>query len=349
MDTLTTRRETLALGMRAALAVGSPFAAWGFQKRDRSKSMAGTTPAEGLSPDLIPFISKPDVIMAVVSVAGVRWARQTDQDLEVDTGPVTFRIVRVLHGTLRDGQSIEVLARRVVDFSARVRHNFDAWNTLSLTPGEHLILAVHPGGSSTAWVGDAAKDVPSVDAPDVQAVRRAYAIEDAAGDVAAKAGMLNAALRSGEHLLVFYAIDYLRRHAHEREESARVLASVAVSPLSSELRLEIGRALAGAEFFQRPGKDDSVNGLVVASLATALVQETDGARRASWAQLLMSCVLMDFVGDETENRKIRLALSHAPGAPNAARVIAAISSSEPFAAPDMRPKLQELAKVWQTT
>ena len=107
--------------------------------------MAQTAQDEGLSPDLIPFISEPNVSMAVVAVTGARWARQMSGDLEVDSGPVTFQVISAIHGTLRDGQSIEVPARRVVDRSARVRHNFDAWNTLSLSSGDYLILAVRPG------------------------------------------------------------------------------------------------------------------------------------------------------------------------------------------------------------
>ncbi len=116
--------------------------------------MTDTAREQGLSPDLIPFISQPNVSMAVVTVVGVRWTRKMDADLQVDSGPVTFRVVSTIHGALRDGQSIDVPAQRVVDPSARARHNFDAWNTLSLTPGNSSFSprspARHPssGGGS---------------------------------------------------------------------------------------------------------------------------------------------------------------------------------------------------------
>lgn len=310
--------------------------------------MADTPRDQGLSPDLIPFISQPEVSMAVVAVAGARWTRRIERDLEVDSGPVTFRVLRALHGSLRDGQSIEVPAKRVVDPSARAHHNFDAWNTLSLTPGERLILGAQPSASPMAWAGVAAKRVSGPDTPDVEAVRQAYLIEEARGDVAAKARMLDGALRGGQELLLFYAIDYLRRHASERAAAVRILAAAVVSLPPSEEKLDMGRALVGDEFFRRPGGADSVNGMVVASLANALVQENDGDRRASWAQLVVSCVLMDFTGGQGENRKIRFDLIHAPGAPAANRVASAISSAESFATPDALPNLQELKRVWQT-
>jgi len=310
--------------------------------------MAQTAQDEGLSPDLIPFISEPNVSMAVVAVTGARWARQMSGDLEVDSGPVTFQVISAIHGTLRDGQSIEVPARRVVDRSARVRHNFDAWNTLLLSSGDYLILAVRPGASPRTWKGVAGRAVPGPDASDVQAVRRAYEIEEAGGDLAAKAGMLEGCLRSRQELLVFYALDYLRRHASDRSAAARILAGAVVSLPASEQKLEMGRALAGAEFFQRPAKADPVNRMVVASLASALVQEIDGSRRASWSQLVVSCVLMDFTGDEAENEKIRVALIYAPGSPAPDRVVSAISSAQHFATSDAQPYLLRLKRVWQS-
>jgi hypothetical protein len=309
--------------------------------------MTDTAREQGLSPDLIPFISQPNVSMAVVTVVGVRWTRKMDADLQVDSGPVTFRVVSTIHGALRDGQSIDVPAQRVVDPSARARHNFDAWNTLSLAAGEQLILAAQPGATPLFWRGLAAKRVSGPDAPDVRSVRRAYIIEEARGDVTAKAVMLDDALRGGQELLLFYAIDYLRRHDSEREAATRVLAAAASSPPPSEQKLEMGRALVGSEFFQRPAQSDDVNNMVVASLANAMVQETDGPRRASWAHLLVNCVLMDFTGDQTENQRIRFGLTRASGAPTASRVVSAISSAEAFATPDVLPDLLELRRVWQ--
>lgn len=310
--------------------------------------MAGTAREEGLSPDLIPFISKPEVSMAVVQVRDARWSRQMDGDIQVDSGPVTLYVVSAIHGKLRDGQSIEVPAKRIVNPAVRVRHNFDAWNTFSLVPGELLLLAVVAGDTPQEWTGVAGKAVPATDAPDVQAVRRAYAIEQAKGDLTAKAGMLDGALRSGNNLLVFCAMDYLRRHAAERETAVRILAGVVASPQSSDEKLEVGRGIVGADFFVRTANADAANGAVVAALANALVQETDGPRRAAWAQLVVSTVLMDFTGDPAGNARIGSQLSHAPGGPMTDRVVSAIASAEYFATPDALPKLRELKRVFET-
>jgi hypothetical protein len=189
--------------------------------------------------------------------------------------------------------------------------------------------------------------VPAADAPDVRAVRQAYAIEEAKGDVAAKAGMLNAALRTGNNLLVFYAIDYLRRHKAEREQAVRVLAGTIASTPPSDQKLELGRALTNADFLERAAKADAVNGMISATILQALVQESDGRHRSDWAQLAASVILMDYTADEAENRKVRFALAHAPGAPMADRVIATLASAEQFATPDALPRLRELRAIFE--
>jgi hypothetical protein len=309
--------------------------------------MAGTVREAGLSPDLIPFISKPQVSMAVVQVRDMRWSRQMDGDIQVDIGPVTLYVVSSVFGALREGQLIEVPAKRIVNPAVRVRHNFDAWNTFSLVPRDLLLLAVRPGDTPTNWTGVAGQAVASTDAPDVQAVLRAYAIEEAKGNLAAKAEMLDGALRSGNNLLIFYAIDYLRRHASERETAVGILARAVSVPLSSNEKLEVGRGMVGAEFFVRSAKADAANIVVVTALSNALALEPDGARRVVWAQLLVSTVLMDFTGDAAENGRIRLALAHAPSGPVADRVASAITSAENFAAPDALPKLRELKSVFE--
>jgi hypothetical protein len=344
MESLTTRRETIVSGLAAAL-----IASGCMQDSNRSKSMTGTVRGEGLSPDLIPFISQPEVSMAVVAVMTTQWTRHKDQDLDVESGPVTFQVRRAIHGDLPEGRSIEVQATRVLEPTARVRHNFDAWNTLSLDPGELMIFAARPGGKAGTWIGVAARQVSTPDAAEVNAVRRAYAIEHADGDIAAKGGMLHEALRSEQEILLFYALDHLRRNAaQQREAGTQVLANAIASAPPSEQTLELGRALTAAEFFRRSAGADRVNTMVVVSLVKALVQENDSGRRASWALLVSSCVLMDFTGDQAENGKIRSALIQSAEMPEAGWVVSTIASAESSATPDAKPLLGRLRRAWQT-
>ena len=306
--------------------------------------MAVTARDEGLSPDLTAFISNRDVSMAVVTVIDTQWKRQMDQDLEVDLGAVSFRVVSALYGALQDGQTIEVSARRVVDPTARVRHNFDAWNTLSLTRGEHLILGVVPGTSPSKWKGVTAMAVKGPDAPEVQAVRRAFIIETAGSG---STELLRDSLLSSDDVLMFFAVNYLRRHVSDRPNATRLLADAVDAHPPSEAKLELGRALAGGDFFRHANKADAANTRVVIVIAGALVQETDGERRTDWAQLLLSCILADFTGDDAEDRKTRRALIEAPGMPAAERVVSALASAQASATPDAQPMLRELVLVWQ--
>jgi hypothetical protein len=306
--------------------------------------MAVTEREEGLSPDLTAFISTPDVSMAVVMVIGTQWKRQMDHDLEVDLGPVSFRVVSVLHGALQNGQTIELSARRVVDPTARVRHNFDAWNTLSLTQGEHLILGVARGRSPSEWKGVTAMAVEGPDAQEVQAVRRAYLIETSGSK---STELLRDSLRSGDELLIAFAVDYLRRHVSDRPSAARLLGDAVDAHPPSEAKLELGRALAGDVFFRQESKADAANARVVKAIADALVQETDSERRTDWADLLRSCILADFTGDDAENRKTRRALIETPGMPAADRVVSALTSAQATAEPDAQLMLRELIRVWQ--
>ena len=341
-----TRREMLARGI-FALAPAACIAC-GFQDRNRSTSMAGTARVEPLSPDLIPSISQPKVSMAVVVVKAVNLEPGTDRDLEVERGPVTFEVLRPIHGSLQQGQVIEVQARRVADLLLRGRYAFDAWNNLSLSAGENVLLAVSPTTTESIWIGVAAQSVSGPDAPQVRAVLRAYETEDADGGVHENAGRLESALRSDQDILLFYAFGYLRRHPAERDEATRVLAGTTASRPPSERRLELGRALAGEPFFDRSAGADTVNQEVVSAIANALVDEDNAERRTSWAQLAAGCVLMDFTGDEARNRKIRADLVRGPGLPSVGRVAGAIEAARKSATSDLVPYLEKLRRAWET-
>jgi hypothetical protein len=312
----------------------------------RSNAMTTAVADKGLQPNMIPAISQSEVSMVVATVGGVHWHREVEYGREMDAGPVRFEVVEGIHGALRAGEEIEVPAKRVVDPRARMRHNFDSWNLLSLTPGECVLLAVRRGAGKE-WIGVAGRGIASPAAPEVDAVRRAYAIEEAPGGVAEKARTLGDALREGPDLLMLYALDYLKRHGTEREASVRIMAPVVVLPGSSDREMEVGRTLSGGPFFVRTAGADRVNGMVVASLATALVRETDAERQASWAQLLASCALMGFTDNEAENYRIRAELTHAAGAPPRDRVLAVLSRLEQTVQPDARPQLAKLQETWK--
>ena len=331
-----------------AMAVMRPVAGWSDGNGDRSEVMTEAVQEEVLSPDLIPVISQEDVSMAVVVVREVAWTRGVEGELELDAGPVTFEVVSRLHGMLGEGERIQVRAKRIVELTARVRHNFDAWNTLSLKPGEFVLLAVRRGATGREWNGVAGRAISSPAAPEVEAVRRAYAIEGARGDLQAKAGMLGDALRNGTELLQFYALNYLRRSASDRGTAVRILSEAVRATPASDRELETGRVMSGGEFFVQRAKADAVNGMVVAALASALVGETDASRRESWAQLLASCVLGSFTGDEAENGRIRSALAHAEGVPKADRVLSALALAEESGQADERPRVERLKRVWET-
>ena len=309
--------------------------------------MTAAAPQEQpLSADLIPAIFQPDLSMAVMKVQAFHSVRQLDGDQQIEVGPLVLLVSNVIHGDLHTDQVVEVRANRVADPLVRPRQGFNAWNTFPLVPNGLLIMAIRP---ANPWNAIAAQMIASPNAPEISALRHAYAIQNLPGNVAANAAALTDALRSKQHILLFFALEYLRRHtSSEWPAATNVLAQAVTSAQPSDQTLEMGRFLAKDEFFRPSEKTNSVNGTVIASLCHALVQETDPTRRASWAQLVLSCLFNDFTNDQQQDHQIRSALAHSPGVPPAKNVIAAISAAEHSVEPDARPDLEQLKHLWQT-
>lgn len=313
--------------------------------------MVPTNPLQGLSADLVPFISQPDASMLVAQVYETQWTRRIEQDLEVEAGPVPFGVLEVLHGQApRTGEFIWVPARRIADPLIRVRNQSDRWNALPLRPGDILILAVRPTGDPRFWMGLAAKQVASAEAAEVAAVRRCYVMEEFQGSDQQRSQMLAEALRSGQDLLRFYALDYLRRHVQEARVTAVQLISNAIASagIAPDHRLQLGTALAGQTFFVRDRKADEANQTVVAALATGLVHESDPRKRTSWARILASCVLMEFSAEPGADQQVRSALIRSPRNPPAQQVIPALGEAFLNGAPDEKTILDRLLKAWQS-
>ena len=148
-----------------------------------------------LSPDVVAFIPQREVNMLVVRLEATRWNRAYEDDLELETGGVTFRVLETLNGAAPE--VITVRATRIADPLTRLRTPVDTWNRLPLKTGDFMILACVAGtGAAHLWNALAATQITSPAAEEVAAVRKAYAIEQFTGSAQQKSRMLAEALRS---------------------------------------------------------------------------------------------------------------------------------------------------------
>src|SRR5262249_34397614 len=155
-----------------------------------------TNQGEAVSGDLGPVIAQPDVSMVVGRIEKTHWTKMVEDDIEREIGPLEIRVLEVVHGsTPHENDLIEVPARRVADPLIRVKNRHDYWNALRLNPGDILLLAYRPA-QANQWKAIAVDQIESRTAPDVDAARRAYRIEEAPGDMRQKSQMLEAALTS---------------------------------------------------------------------------------------------------------------------------------------------------------
>ncbi len=312
--------------------------------------MAPGNQAETLSGDLAPFVSQPDISMIIAQVENTHWTRKTDQGLELEIGSVVFRVAEGLHGTKpRPGDVIEVPASRVASPTIRVRNRSNYWNAVRLGPHDKLILACRPTDDPRVWKAAAARQISSPAAGDVTAVRQAYEIEEFSGSAPQKLKMLAGALQSELDLLNRYALDYLGRHATPQRDSAvQLLHDAILSPKTpSDHKLNFALALTGQTFLVRERKADPANQMIVGTLATALVNEDDTARRATWARILASSVLMEFSPDPQEASQIRSSLTRSPQNPPAARVNSVLSDVIAQSTGDEKEMVTRLLKSWQ--
>ncbi len=313
-----------------------------------------TTPGVGndqmLSANLIPSISDPSSSLVVARITGLRLARQSGSDPEVETGRVSLNVVAVIRSfTLVPASSIEVPVRRMAEPPLRVRNRINNWNALPLKEGDFLLAAVKPAGSPGVWQAIAAIQIQSPADPLVGALRNCNAIETFDGPMPQKREMLAGALASGQDLEVFYALDALgRRAVLGRDAGAELIARAIVGGRVAQAeRLELGGCLAGLSFFRPDAKVDRTNQMVMVALAHGLVTATDPANRASWASELVSALGNEFSPHRDENDSLRLALIRSVTTPPAAQVIQALADAEQQVPREERPRIRELMHSWR--
>jgi hypothetical protein len=313
--------------------------------------MAAGTRSEPLSGDLTPLVAQPGVSMFVARLESVNWARKTEQGLDLEVGSAVLKVVEVLHGAKpQSGDMIEITATRLASPSARQRNRANYWNILKLNPNDILILACDPTDKPLIWNALAAQPIPSADAPDVGVVRQAYAIEALSGPLSEKLQMLQNALESDQALLNRYSLDYLQRHADsQRDSGVQLLHNAILSPkVPSSRKLDLAMILTGQPFLLRDRKADPANQIVVGTLATALVEETDPVNRSTWARLLSASVLGQFTSDPQEASRIRSTLMRSPQDPSPARVTAALSDLLAHSSGQEKEIVSRLLKAWQS-
>lgn len=312
------------------------------------------TPAQQgdiLSGNLGAFVSKPDVSMFVGRIEKTHWIQILDDSIERDIGPLEIRVLEVVHGeTPRKDETIEVPARRVKDPIIRVKNRYDYWNALPLEPGDILLMAGRFAEPPNRWKALAANQIESPTAPEVDAARRAYRIEEAPGDLREKSQMVEYALTSNQDLLQNYAVDYVTRHADsDRDTGVELLHKAIASPqTAADRKLDLGFALAGDPFLRRDKKADPANQTIVATLAAALIHERDPEDAATWSRMLGSAVLMDYSDDAKENHAVEMALVHSPRNPPAQNVTHALSGVASHGDPEDREIAMNLIKAWQS-
>ncbi len=304
-----------------------------------------------LSGDLVPAVSQPDVNMVIVRLENSRWARKTEQGLELEVGTVAFHTLEVLHGAkLHPGDAIDVPATRVASPTFRVRNRANYWNALRLNPSDILILACQPTSDPRVWNASAAKQIPSPDAPEVSAIRRGFEIEEFSGPAPQRLKMVAGALESDQDLLNRYALNYLERHADSQRDSAvELLRNAILLPKTSPgHRLNFALALSGQPYFLRDRKADPANQTIVGTLAAVFINEPNSSSRTTWARLLASCVLREFSTDAQEAATIRRSLVRSPQAPPAARVSSSLSELLTQSSGEDRDIVAKLLQAWQS-
>ena len=313
-----------------------------------------TTPGVGndqmLSANLIPSISDSSSSLVVVRITGLRLARQSGSDAEVETGRVSLNVVAVIRSfSLAVGGNLEVPVRRMAEPPLRVRNRINQWNALPLKEGDFLLAAVKPAGSPGVWQAVAARQIQSAADPLVGALRECNAIETFDGPASQKREMLSGALASGQDLKMFYALDALgRRSVLGRDAGAELIArAIVAARIAPAQKLELGGYLARLSFFRPDAKVDRTNQMVMVALAHGLVGETDPATRASWAGELVSVLGNEFSPRRDENTSVRMALIRSVSTPSAAQVIQALEAAEQQVPREERPRIRELMHSWR--
>src|SRR5579859_4671397 len=180
-----------------------------------------TIEAGQLSPNLVPAFSDSSASMVVAKVTALEPSHSNRHNVE--TGLLVLTVIQVIHSELlRQNDSFSTPFERISDPQIRLRNRFNAWNSLSLHPGDLLLLAVKTERPSKTYSSLAAAPLSSPNDPDVTAAVECYRMELALREKPpAIQQMLARALESGPDLARSFVLDLLtRRKAFSRESSA---------------------------------------------------------------------------------------------------------------------------------
>ena len=309
-----------------------------------------TMEAGQLSPNLVPTFSDSSASMVVAKVIALESSHSNRPDVE--TGLVALTVFQVIHSELlRPHESFSTPFERFSDPQVRLRNRFNAWNSLSLDPGDLLLLAVKTERPSKIYASLAAAPISSPNDQQVAAAVECYRMERALQEKPpAIQQMLARALETGPDLVRSYVLDLLtRRKTFSRESSASILESAVNSGnVAPSPRQDLGFQLVSGNLFDENLGADTVNVNIVSALAKQMVNSTDRKSRDQWLGYLSSCVSREFATDVKRDHELRFALVKAVHDPSPQQVISALHSAVHSASdPDEAKPAKRLLETWQ--
>src|ERR1700721_2124802 len=97
-----------------------------------------TMEARNLSPNLVPTFSDPSASMVVAKVLALEPSHSKRPNVE--SGLLALTVIQVIHSEiLRQNETFSTPFERFSDRQVRLRNRFNAWNSLSLNPGDLLL------------------------------------------------------------------------------------------------------------------------------------------------------------------------------------------------------------------
>jgi hypothetical protein len=312
----------------------------------KMNTMPSSERAGNLSMDIVSFVPRPGLAIFAAEVRDVSWQRQNRDGIQYEIGPVSLRVVDVIHGSVAAGVEIEIGATRAADPRFRARGRSNQWDHLPLTAGSKVILAASPTSNARVWTGVAGAQF----SPDnVTALKRASHIEYFRGQAQQRYQMIEEALESDNSLLQAYALDFVVRHAPgERDLGIVALRRAVADPRTSEEnKLMLAFNMADARLFLQ-GSADQENLSIISTLAAGLVEEHDQQRQGTWATLLANAVLGPHSDNAEENGRIEFSLVHGPGNPPAREVLRALNAAASRVTGADRSRLLQVERIWQS-
>jgi hypothetical protein len=291
--------------------------------------------------DLVPFISDPNVVLALARVVSAAWTPLPSEARE--GGAIRLELVDVIRASgLPAGATIEMAGKRLANEQSRVRERADRWNSLPFEPGDLLLMALRPG---TDFAGLAAEPVDSPSSPAVAALRRASQIERIE-PLEVRRTAVGQALTAHEDLLRDYALDWLgSRGLASRTEGAGTIARALFAPdLPASSRSSLAGELTSRHFYRSDLGAEPANVLVIGSLA-ALLTAADSSRRPLWTQYLAACLTIEFSKDPLKDAEMRAGLIRAVTDPPPRRVIDALQQL--LSADPRDTRVQKLLDAWR--